>query len=83
MPIDAIGNVISEAVAQHSLAVRFPYTIALTKPAEGMPAGVRAFFFYAQLPQHRLHIPPELLLQNKAPAIVICDFNPVVFIDRP
>lgn len=56
----SVRNIISEAVAEHALPVCFPDTIALTKPAEGMPAGVWAFFFYAQLPQRSLHIPPKL-----------------------
>ena len=60
MPIDAIGNVISEAVAQHSLAVCFPHTVALTEPAKGMPAGVRAFFFQADLCKGLLHVAAKL-----------------------
>ena len=55
-----IRDIISKAVAQHSFAVCFPDTVTLTQPAEGMPAGVRAFFFYAQAPQRCLHIPPKL-----------------------
>ena len=38
MPIDPVGDVISEAVAQHALAIRFPDAVALTQPAKGMLA---------------------------------------------
>ena len=60
MPIDAIGNVISEAVAQHSFAVRFPNSIALTEPAEGMPAGVRAFIFQSESYKGLFHVASKL-----------------------
>ena len=39
--IDAVGDVISEAVAQHALAVCLPDAVAFTEPAEGVAAGVR------------------------------------------
>ena len=39
--INSVGDVIPKAVAQHALAVSFPDAIALTQPAEGMPAGMR------------------------------------------
>ena len=60
MAIDAVGDIISEAVAEHPFPISFPYTVALTQPAERVPAGVRAFFFYAQTPQGHLHISARL-----------------------
>ena len=55
-----VRDVIPKAVTQHSLAVCLPDAVALTQPAEGVAARVRAFFFYAKLPQCALHIPSEL-----------------------
>ena len=58
--INSVGDVVAEAMAQHTLAVRFPDTVALAQPAEGVAAGVRRSLRKAQLPQRALHIPPEL-----------------------
>ena len=60
MSIDAVGDVIPEAVAHHPFPVCFPDAVVLKQSAEGVAAGVRAFFFYAKLPQCALHVPPEL-----------------------
>ena len=60
MPIDAIRDVIPKTVPHHSFPISFPDAVALAEPAEGVAAGVRAFFFYAKLPQCALHVPPEL-----------------------
>ena len=59
MAVDVVGDVISEAVAQHALAVSFPDAVALTEAAEGVAAGVRCSLRKAQFPQRSLHIPPE------------------------
>ena len=59
VPIDAVRDIISKAVAQHPFSVSFPNAITLTQPAEGMAAGVRCSLRKAQFPQRSLHIPPE------------------------
>ena len=41
MPIHAIGDVISEAVAHHPFPIRFPDAVSLTDAAEGVAAGMR------------------------------------------
>ena len=58
--VHSVGDVIPEAVAQHALAIRFPDAVGLTKPTEGMAAGVRGSLRESQLLQRVLHIPPEL-----------------------
>lgn len=40
MAIDAVGDVVPEAVSHHPLSVRLPDAVALAEAAEGMPAGV-------------------------------------------
>ena len=45
VPVDAVGDVISEAVSQHALAVRFPDAVALTEAAEGMAGRSGAFYY--------------------------------------
>ena len=60
MSINSVRNIIPEAVTQHALPVRFPDAVALAQSAEGMAAGVRRSLRKSQLPQHALHVPPEL-----------------------
>ena len=39
--VHSVGDVIPEAVAQHALAIRFPDSVALTQPPEGMGVKVQ------------------------------------------
>ena len=45
MPIHAIGDVISEAVAHHPFPIRFPDAVGLTQSAEGMAGRSGAFYY--------------------------------------
>ena len=60
VPIDTVGDITPKAMPQHALTVRFPDTVALTQPTEGMPTGVLRSLRKPQSPQCALHIPPEL-----------------------
>ena len=59
VPIDAVRDIISKAVAQHPFSVSFPDAVGLTQSAEGVASGMRRSLRKAQFPQRSLHIPPE------------------------
>ena len=45
VPVDAVGDVISETVAQYALAVCLPDAVSLTDAAEGMTGRSGAFYY--------------------------------------
>ena len=50
VPIDAVRDIISKAVAQHPFPIRFPDAVGLTQSAEGVAAGMRRSLWKAKLP---------------------------------
>ena len=55
-----IRDIIPKAMPHHPFPISFPDAVGLTKPTEGMAAGVRGSLRESQLLQRVLHIPPEL-----------------------